>query len=86
MSFDRFKFCNLNQSKLNTLFEQLKQHSPSADITHKKALNQLAKTQQSGFGGIVSFEVKGGKAAAFKLINAVEIFSYQVRTIHRYRT
>jgi hypothetical protein len=27
------------------LFEQLKQHSPSADITHKKALNQLAKTQ-----------------------------------------
>jgi hypothetical protein len=27
---------NLNQSKLNTLFEQLKQHSPSADITHKK--------------------------------------------------
>lgn len=36
---------NLNQSKLNTLFEQLKQHSPSADITHKKALNQLAKTQ-----------------------------------------
>jgi exodeoxyribonuclease VII large subunit len=36
---------NLNQSKLNTLFEQLKQHSPSADITHKKELNQLAKTQ-----------------------------------------
>ncbi|MDC9714666.1 MAG: O-succinylhomoserine sulfhydrylase [Gammaproteobacteria bacterium] len=35
----------------------------------------LAKTQQSGFGGIVSFEVKGGKVAAFKLINATEIFS-----------
>lgn len=37
--------------------------------------HQLAKTQQFGFGGIVSFEVKGGKLAAFKLINAVEIFS-----------
>ncbi len=37
--------------------------------------HQLAKTQQSGFGGIVSFEVKGGKSAAFKLINAVKIFS-----------
>lgn len=36
---------------------------------------QLAKTQQSGFGGIVSFEVKGKKAAAFKLINAAKIFS-----------
>ncbi|CAB5503374.1 O-acetylhomoserine sulfhydrylase (EC 2.5.1.49) / O-succinylhomoserine sulfhydrylase (EC 2.5.1.48) [uncultured Gammaproteobacteria bacterium] len=37
--------------------------------------HQLAKTQQSGFGGIVSFEVKGGKVAAFKLINATKIFS-----------
>jgi O-succinylhomoserine sulfhydrylase len=37
--------------------------------------HQLAKSQQSGFGGIISFELKGGKAAAFKLINAVQIFS-----------
>lgn len=37
--------------------------------------HQLAQTQQFGFGGIVSFEVKGGKSVAFKLINAVEIFS-----------
>jgi exodeoxyribonuclease VII large subunit len=36
---------NLKQSKFNTLFEQLKQHSPSADITYKKELNQLEKTQ-----------------------------------------
>ncbi len=35
----------------------------------------LAKTQQSGFGGIVSFEVKGGREAAFKLINSTEILS-----------
>ncbi len=37
--------------------------------------HSLAKIQQSGFGGIVSFEIKGGKVAAFKLINATEIFS-----------
>ncbi|KAA0444612.1 MAG: O-succinylhomoserine sulfhydrylase, partial [Candidatus Thioglobus sp.] len=36
--------------------------------------HSLAKQQQSGFGGIVSFEV-GSKVQAFKLINATEIFS-----------
>ncbi len=36
---------NLNQGKLNTLFEQLKQHSPIASIKHKQQLNQLAKIQ-----------------------------------------
>jgi len=35
----------LNQSKLSTLFEQLKQHSPSANISHNQQLNYLAKTQ-----------------------------------------
>ena len=35
----------------------------------------LANIQQSGFGGIVSFEVKGGRRAAFKVINATEILS-----------
>ncbi|QKQ24495.1 O-succinylhomoserine sulfhydrylase [Candidatus Ruthia endofausta] len=35
----------------------------------------LAKFQQSGFGGIVSFEVKGGKESAFKIINATNILS-----------
>jgi len=37
--------------------------------------HQLAKSQQSGFGGIVSFEVDGGREAAFKVINATHIFS-----------
>ena len=35
----------------------------------------LANVQQSGFGGIVSFEVKGGREAAFKIINATKILS-----------
>ncbi len=35
----------------------------------------LAKQQQTGFGGIVSFELKGGKEAAWKLIDATEMIS-----------
>ena len=37
--------------------------------------HELAKTQQSGFGGVVSFEVKGGKSKAWKLIDSIDIFS-----------
>ncbi|HSP01079.1 MAG TPA: PLP-dependent transferase, partial [Thioalkalivibrio sp.] len=33
------------------------------------------KTQQSGFGGIVSFEVKGGREAAWRVIDATEMLS-----------
>lgn len=35
----------------------------------------LAGRQQSGYGGIVSFELKGGQPAAWSLIDAVRIFS-----------
>ncbi|MFQ5659867.1 MAG: O-succinylhomoserine sulfhydrylase [Gammaproteobacteria bacterium] len=35
----------------------------------------LARTQQSGFGGIVSFEVNGGQEAAWRVIDATHIFS-----------
>ena len=35
----------------------------------------LASTQQSGYGGIVSFEVLGGQEKAFKVINATEFLS-----------
>lgn len=37
--------------------------------------HQLAKKQQTGFGGIVSFEVKGGKEAAWNVIDATKIIS-----------
>ena len=36
---------HLNQNKLSTLLEQLKQYSPNVEITHKQALAELAKTQ-----------------------------------------
>jgi O-succinylhomoserine sulfhydrylase len=37
--------------------------------------HELAKKQQSGFGGIVSFEVDGGKDAAWKLIDSTHVIS-----------
>ncbi len=37
--------------------------------------HELAKKQQSGFGGIVSFEVDGGKDAAWKLIDSMRVIS-----------
>jgi|TARA_R100001244_G_scaffold35372_3_gene32465 O-succinylhomoserine sulfhydrylase len=37
--------------------------------------HQLAKQQQSDFGGIIAFEVEGGQEAAWKLINATQFIS-----------
>ena len=37
--------------------------------------HELAKTQQSGFGGVVSFVVKGDKAEAWNLIDSTKLFS-----------
>ncbi len=37
--------------------------------------HELAKCQQSHFGGIVSFEVEGGKESAWRLIDATEMIS-----------
>ena len=37
--------------------------------------HELAKQQQSGFGGIVSFEVKGGQQAAWRVIDSVRVIS-----------
>jgi len=35
----------------------------------------LAKQQQTGFGGIVSFELKGGKEAAWRLVDSTRLIS-----------
>lgn len=37
--------------------------------------HELAKTQQDGFGGIVSFVVKGGQAGAWQLMNNTQLLS-----------
>ncbi|MFB3091116.1 MAG: O-succinylhomoserine sulfhydrylase [Gammaproteobacteria bacterium] len=36
---------------------------------------ELAKTQQSGFGGVLSFEVDGGQKAAWSVIDSSSLFS-----------
>ncbi len=72
----RMKAHSDNALRLATWLEQ----QPSVEKVHYLGLeshpnHQLAKSQQSGFGGIISFEVKGGQQAAFNVINATEIFS-----------
>jgi len=37
--------------------------------------HEVAKQQQSAFGGIIAFEVKGGKEGAWKLINSTKMLS-----------
>jgi len=37
--------------------------------------HELAKQQQTGFGGIVSFDVKGGQANAWKVIDGTQMIS-----------
>jgi O-succinylhomoserine (thiol)-lyase len=36
----------------------------------------LAKKQMTGFGGMLSFDIRGGKAAAFRFIEALSIFAF----------
>jgi O-succinylhomoserine sulfhydrylase len=37
--------------------------------------NELARSQQQGFGGVVSFVVKGGREAAWKVIDSIRLLS-----------
>lgn len=37
--------------------------------------HELAKTQQSGFGGVLSFEVEGGQKAAWNIVDSTSLFS-----------
>jgi O-succinylhomoserine sulfhydrylase len=61
------------------LAEFLQQH-PSIEQVYYPGLNshpqhELAQQQQSGFGGIVSFRVTGGKDAAWRLIDRTRLLS-----------
>jgi len=61
------------------LAEYLQSH-PAVNTVYYPGLEShpqhaLAKEQQSGFGGIVSFEIVGGKEAAWKVIDNTEMLS-----------
>ncbi|MCG8324603.1 MAG: O-succinylhomoserine sulfhydrylase [Thiotrichales bacterium] len=56
------------------------QSQPGISAVHYPGLeshpqHELAKQQQSGFGGVLSFEVDGGREAAWSLIDHTKIFS-----------
>ena len=57
----------------------LEQHPAVARVHHpglaSHPQHELAKRQQRGYGAIVSFEVKGGKDAAWKVIDATRLIS-----------
>jgi len=38
--------------------------------------HELAKRQMQGFGGMLSFDIKGGQKAAFKFVKALKLFSF----------
>ena len=57
---------------LSTFESVTKVHYPGL-LTHPQ--HELAKRQQSDFGGIVSFEVRGGREQAWHLIDATEMIS-----------
>ena len=38
--------------------------------------HRLARKQMLGFGGMLSFDIRGGKPAAFRFIQALEIFAF----------
>ena len=56
------------------------QQQPGIERVHYAGLpshpqHELAKRQQSAFGAVVSFEVKGGKEAAWRFIDATRVIS-----------
>jgi len=62
-----------------TLAQWLEQQTQVARVYHpglaSHPQHELAKRQQDDFGGIVSFQLKGGKEDAWKLVDATRVFS-----------
>ncbi|WP_291074267.1 trans-sulfuration enzyme family protein [Empedobacter sp. UBA5987] len=62
------------------LAEALENHAEIADVKYpflpSHPQYELAKKQMKGGGGIVTFEVKGGKERAFRFIDALEMILY----------
>ncbi|MDH1882499.1 PLP-dependent aspartate aminotransferase family protein [Empedobacter sp. GD03797] len=62
------------------LAEALENHPEIADVKYpflpSHPQYELAKKQMKGGGGIVTFEVKGGKERAFRFIDALEMILY----------
>lgn len=64
-AFELAKWLEQQPSVVKVHYPGLKSH----------AQHELAKQQQTGFGGVVSFELKGGKEEAWKLIDSTKMLS-----------
>ena len=70
---------NAHSQQALQLATMLQQH-PAVERVYHPGLeshpqHELAKSQQSGFGGVVSFVVKGGRESAWRVIDATEMVS-----------
>ncbi|ENU80261.1 O-succinylhomoserine sulfhydrylase [Acinetobacter sp. ANC 3789] len=70
---------NAHCQSAQKLAEWLNQHDKVEKVYYaglpEHVGHELAAKQQSGFGGIVSFEVKGGREAAWKVIDSTQFIS-----------
>jgi len=68
-----------HSQQANQLARFLQQHPAVEQVYHpgleSHPQHELAKSQQSGFGGVVSFVVKGGREKAWRIIDATEMVS-----------
>ena len=70
---------NAHSQQADQLARFLQQH-PAVERVYHPGLeshpqHELARSQQSGFGGVVSFVVKGGRENAWRVIDATEMVS-----------
>ncbi len=70
---------NAHSASALTLAQWLEQQPNVTNVFYSGLENhpqhELAKKQQSAFGGIIAFEVKGGQEGAWKLVNATQWLS-----------
>ncbi|PCH64130.1 MAG: O-succinylhomoserine sulfhydrylase [Gammaproteobacteria bacterium] len=70
---------NAHSAAASSLAQWLEQQPQVAKVFYaglpSHPQHELAKKQQSAFGGIIAFEVKGGRAGAWKLIDSTEWLS-----------
>ena len=68
-----------HSARAQALAEWLEQHAEVKKVNYcgltSHADHELARSQQTGFGGVLSFEVHGGRKKAWAFINAVKLMS-----------
>jgi O-succinylhomoserine sulfhydrylase len=68
-----------HNSRAQILAEWLQEQSAVSQVNYpglkSHPQHELASSQQSGFGGVLSFEVKGGQEAAWKVIDKTQLIS-----------